>query len=170
MKHATLSPTVLKHPLIEALDASALKNLVARIQYSMNTGTTMRELCESDQVREALNQIELDLWVNAGAPDGIGKDVSSWIVHVSWALSVDERPSEIIDSEALMAANQVKAGDVRSLLPWLNAIGSAIEATASRVLQSKSFDAFVVNLMVLDMLVLNSLAAIARFRLVTLPA
>jgi hypothetical protein len=156
-------------PTIDDLSEAQRRLLLERLSYVIELCQKMEGLKSQQEVREFLTDIELDAWVNLGAPEDVAeKPVSSWLIHVSWASAFsDGEPLSLV--EPGVRDRLTSLGDVSSaqaLTSWISEQALFIRACATQALASANLASFVGHMIGMNVLLLNLLSAIGRARLV----
>ncbi|WP_457329891.1 hypothetical protein [Rhizobacter sp. P5_C2] len=155
-------------PTIGDLSAAQRRLLLERLSYVIELCEKMDGLQSRQEIREFLTDIELDAWVNIGAPEDVAdKPISSWLVHVSWASAFsDGEPLSAVERDVRDRLTSV--GDVSSaqaLTSWMSQQAAFIRACATHALASVDLASFVGHTIGMNVLLLNLLSTIGRARL-----
>ena len=155
-------------PTIGDLSEAQRRLLLERLSYVVELCEKMEDLESRQEIREFLTDIELDAWVNLGAPeDGADKPVSSWLVHVSWASAFsDGEPLSVVEQgvrDRLMSIGDVSSA--QALTSWIDQQASFIRTCAIHALASVNLASFVGHPIGMNVLLLNLLSTIGRARL-----
>jgi hypothetical protein len=162
-----LTPALLGDPTIQALPASAKRLLVERLSYIL-------EICDKIDAgdakqgnREFINNVELDAWVNVGAPGELGDQaVSSWLMHASWTMDCQQPLA--LNLDAATRSRVSSAGEVGSwqeAAKWMAEQSAFLRSAVKTAAAATSLTPFVANMIAIDALLLNLLSTLTRARL-----
>ena len=162
-----LKPSLLAEPVFASLSDSAKRLLVERLSYILDICDKLDSFHAKNGIREFINDVELDAWVNVGAP-GTPDDeaVSSWLVHASWTFDC-QQPLEPLLAQAV-AQRVTNVGDVSTLLTteaWLKEQSATLRTAVQDATAASSLPTFVANSIAADALLLNLLVMLTRARL-----
>lgn len=114
-----------------------------------------------------LADIELDAWVNIGAPED-GEEVSSWLIHTSWVAECDaaKRLSAFLEADLAARVSSGAAGtEGKELSEWLPEQAPYLAAAASAALSARDVCDLAAHVMAINVLLAEMLFVITRARL-----
>lgn len=117
-----------------------------------------------------LDSVELDLYINQGAPIGNGEDhVSAWLFHTSWTFETSvQQMSRLISlklRERIEAPQPGLDATVDQFRAWIDGQNLGLVESLDSFFNSKSFDEALANQIAMDVLLLNILAGTCKARL-----
>lgn len=164
----TLTRSLLAEPLVVALSDQQRQSLVERFKNLLELCDLVDSLDAAADIPALLDEIELDAWVNIGAPEESGEEnLSSWLVHVSWgAECAQESLEHRLGKDLLTRLGKVSAADSPgSLLKWIAEQSKFIRATVAASIESADICGFVAAYIALDVLVLDLVSTLSRARI-----
>lgn len=117
-----------------------------------------------------LDSIELDLYINQGAPVGGGEDhVSAWLLHTSWTFETSVARMSRFISPALREQLELPQPGLDAAIDqfgaWIRNQNQALTAALDSFFAASSFDEAMANQLAVDTLLVNLLAGVTRARL-----
>jgi hypothetical protein len=117
-----------------------------------------------------LDSIELDLYINQGAPVGSGEDhVSAWLFHTSWTFETSvEKMSRFISPKLREQIELPQPGldaAIDQFRAWIRDQNQALTSVLDSFFAASSFDEAMANQIAVDTLLVNLLAGVTRARL-----
>ncbi len=144
-------------------------NFAARLKYVEEITRKIEEWStgEETDLRAFVDRIELDLYINVGAPSS-SESMSSWLVHSSWTHGVSGLGMRQTISNQLVAEidrPQVPLdGSIGEWANWLRHQNSGLRMALMNFYEAASLEKALASLLVLDILVTNLLSGICRLR------
>lgn len=152
------------------LSAEQASNLRGRLKYIEELTLKVDEWVNdpAEEFSEYLNDVELDLAVNQGAPRG-DTVVSAWSIHTSWTFGTSPRQLRGLLSPIVLSALDSNAPSstcsAEELVSWIGVQCAAIKEALDRFYDVSTYPDVIAQLIALDVLVANLLLASYRARL-----
>lgn len=146
------------------------RNFSARLNYIVEVAEKIGAWIErrEEPLRDFLDDLELDLWVNIGAPTDENTE-SSWLIHSSWTFgSSAALLREQLDPNATsLLDGAVPAGDCspEELCGWLARCGAGLKSLLENFFTAPSYVKAIALLLAIDILLVQSLLGTTRARL-----
>jgi hypothetical protein len=166
--HLNFSSGVIEAPVFRNLTSEQRRALLARMYYVI-------ELCDKlDSSKNALRghyliqEIELDAWVNLGAPENDHeKEISSWLIHTNWASECEHfKPATFLESKLLNGLeNTLNVKTPAALNEWLSTKSIALRLAAMGVINAVDICALVAHVMAMNVLLLDLVSCVNRVRI-----
>lgn len=116
-----------------------------------------------------LDSIELDLYINQGAPADPANHVSAWLVHTSWSFETSAAQMSRFLSPDLRAQIEMAQphldAHIEQFRAWMKGQNEALKVTLDGLFRAASFHDAMANQLAIDVLLLNVLSGVAKARL-----
>jgi hypothetical protein len=146
-------------------------NYRARLRYIEEITLKIDEWVKGDETDffAFLDSVELDLYINQGAPADPASHVSEWLVHTSWLFETSvAQMSRYISPECRVQIELAQPRldvSVEQFRLWMNDQNQALKASLEGFFKAASFHEAIANQLAIDALLLNLLSGVAKARL-----
>jgi len=164
----SFSKGVLESPVLRKLSNEQRQALLARLNYIIELSDKLKYSHTSPRVRHLIDDIELDAWVNLGAPeDGIEREISSWLIDTSWSSECENfAPSSLLDHQLLQRlGSSPDASTPAALNEWLSKQARHLRVAAQGAIDAADICTLVAHIMAMNVLLLDLLSSIGRARI-----
>lgn len=166
-------PTVLTNSQeFISLDKKKKSNFISRIKYIEEITLKINDWVEiSDEIFcDLFNSIELDVYINLGAPCSESDNVlSQWIVHTSWIFDTSTSAMcAVIDGsifEEIDRPQPTVKSDIYEFKLWLTMQNRALISSVDNFYSASDFDTAIAYQIVIDIFLANFLTGLLRARL-----
>lgn len=142
--------------------------LLARLSYVVELCDKLEASSTSARAPHVVGDIELDAWVNLGAPeDGAEREISSWLIHTTWSSECENfRPSVFLEPRLReRLENSSSVGAFMTLDEWMSAQSVSLRLAASGAMGAVDICSLVAHVMAMNILLLDLLANVNRVRI-----
>jgi len=144
--------------------------LLSRLIYVLEICDKLEVLGPGSALSREIADIELDVWVNVGAPEsGVEREISSWLIQTSWSAECDRQ--SLTDYLAPPLVNQLTVKPLHctqeTLVSWLKDQASHLRAAALGALGATEICVFVAHMTALSILMLDVLSSVGRVRVLS---
>lgn len=116
-----------------------------------------------------LDSVELDLYINQGAPGDPATHVSAWLVHTSWSFETSAAQMSRFVSSELRAQIELAQprldASIEEFRVWMKDQNEALRGALNGLFKAASFHEAMANQFAIDALLLNLLSGVAKARL-----
>jgi hypothetical protein len=146
-------------------------DFIARLKYIEETTKKIDEWvsgAETD-LRAFLDRVELDLYLNQGAPRPDDSPISSWLVHTSWTF--DTAGQKMYRTLPTVVAHELDrpqpglGAEVGAWNVWLAKQNAALRMAVSGFYDATDISGVIAHLIAVDVLLVNILAGVSKLRL-----
>jgi hypothetical protein len=167
-----LPPSIVSCDEFENLSEKQRFNYRARLRYVEEITLKIDEWLAGKETDffSFLDTVELDLYINQGAPVGNGEDhVSAWLIHTSWTFetSVAKMLRSLQSSvrERIDAPPPGLDAPIDQFRSWIQGQNEALTTALNSYFGAESFDQAMANQLAIDALLLNVLSGVCKARL-----
>lgn len=144
-------------------------NFAARLKYVEEITKKIEEWRTGQEadLRAFVDRIELDLYINVGAPSS-SEGMSSWLVHSSWTHGVSGLGMrQAISNQLVAEINRPQVpldGSIGEWANWLKHQNAGLRTALTNFYEAAGLEKALANLLVVDILLASLLSGMCRLR------